>query len=428
MNHESNEYKFLIIEDDPATRELLTLLLRKHFKSNIKEAENGLVGIEVLKEFTPDIIFLDLSMPVLDGKSTLKLIQNNTFLKNIPVIILTAHGDKNTVEDLLEFKIAEYILKPIDINITILRIKNVLSKIQPAEGIQHSIDKLNFNTNEILIVTKDNRFPIFLACALGKEFIIYSATSGSAGFDIFSKHNPGIIILSEEMSILDKKIISKKLKEVSDTDIEVFLMIDENHPLTSSVFNYDGVIKKSFDKDLFLEELSKLVPHEPTPLQKFIRAIENSLPNIEQGFKSVFLELSDQEINFVDKAENESSDNNFYITYLFVKDYAQLSYSISAGERNIVSIANLINAKSGRKSESANNVFKQLADIFAEIIKKNLHFNNINLIKESRSEITMELQQPTADWECNLHFETNKKELFNHRLSILSTSTKHEAN
>ena len=105
--------KVLIIDDDAHNRFLLKLILQKENLS-VVEAKTGKEGIEKVQKENPDLILLDVMMPDINGYEVYKKIKD----KNIPIIFLTA--SENNEKD------AEYILKPIDINSLITKIKEKL--------------------------------------------------------------------------------------------------------------------------------------------------------------------------------------------------------------------------------------------------------------------------------------------------------------
>lgn len=102
----------LIIEDNPDTRRFLEVMLGKDFE--VISAENGVTGIEFARNQAPDLILLDIMMPVLTGYDTCSLLKKDDRTKHIPVIYLSA---KNTVTDIthgLGLGADDYIPKPFD--------------------------------------------------------------------------------------------------------------------------------------------------------------------------------------------------------------------------------------------------------------------------------------------------------------------------
>jgi CheY-like chemotaxis protein len=83
------EKKVLIVDDDPVT----LALLEKIFLSDgywVAKATNGKDALYIADEFTPDVIILDIMMPVMDGTETIEFLEKNPRTKNIPILFLTS--------------------------------------------------------------------------------------------------------------------------------------------------------------------------------------------------------------------------------------------------------------------------------------------------------------------------------------------------
>jgi DNA-binding response OmpR family regulator len=102
--------KIAIIEDDAAIHQMY----RMKFESegyDVKLADNGRTGIELVKKFHPDIILLDLQMPEVGGPETLKMIREYPESKDTPVIILTNLGEEEAPKELRTLGVSGYIVK-----------------------------------------------------------------------------------------------------------------------------------------------------------------------------------------------------------------------------------------------------------------------------------------------------------------------------
>lgn len=86
----NKEIKILVVDDESDFRQLMTVWLESKGYSAITAA-NGKDAVKLVKEEKPDIIFMDLRMPVMDGSETVKSIRR--FNKNIPIIIISAYID-----------------------------------------------------------------------------------------------------------------------------------------------------------------------------------------------------------------------------------------------------------------------------------------------------------------------------------------------
>lgn len=120
--------KVLIAEDDAFLANAYRVKLTKA-GFDVRMAMNGKEALQTLEEFSPDIILLDLVMPVLDGFSTLAEIKKNDKWKKIPVIISSNLGQKEDIEKGKNLGATDYIVKSnISINDLADKINEVLHK------------------------------------------------------------------------------------------------------------------------------------------------------------------------------------------------------------------------------------------------------------------------------------------------------------
>ena len=122
--------KVLIIEDDDNIAELLRLYLEKD-GFTVVIAENGAVGVAEFERFGPDLVLLDIMMPVLDGWSVCREIRA---VSNVPIIMLTAKSDTIDKVSGLEMGADDYIVKPFEIGELIARIHAVMRRFDSAGG------------------------------------------------------------------------------------------------------------------------------------------------------------------------------------------------------------------------------------------------------------------------------------------------------
>lgn len=118
----------LIIDDDPAMRRLFGgRLANKGFE--ILYAKDGAEGREMARRMQPDIILLDLQMPVMDGMEAGKRMKEEQLTKNIPIILLT-NGDLPTEGEqwIKDFGIEQYVQKGVDFEILLEHIQRLLKK------------------------------------------------------------------------------------------------------------------------------------------------------------------------------------------------------------------------------------------------------------------------------------------------------------
>ena len=102
--------KVLLVEDDPPIRQMYAMKLKTE-GYDIAEATDGVEGLEKAKEFEPDLILLDLRMPVMTGQEMLKKLRETDWGKHILVIVLTNVSQSEASMDLKLLRVEKYIVK-----------------------------------------------------------------------------------------------------------------------------------------------------------------------------------------------------------------------------------------------------------------------------------------------------------------------------
>jgi DNA-binding response OmpR family regulator len=118
--------KILVVDDEIIGRQLLqALLIVEGFEPIL--ATNGDEALELAKENTPDLILLDVMMPRKNGFETMTDLKHHARLKQVPVILVSALDDRNTIAKGYELGASGYISKPYESKDVIKKIKDILS-------------------------------------------------------------------------------------------------------------------------------------------------------------------------------------------------------------------------------------------------------------------------------------------------------------
>ena len=126
--------KILIIDDEPIIKNMLVAILEEDF--SISCADNSFEGLNIAKEESPDLILLDINMPVYDGFELCRVLKDDPATKQIPIIFLTALTSADEETKGLEAGAADYITKPINPNIVIARVKIQMEAKQQRDYLQ----------------------------------------------------------------------------------------------------------------------------------------------------------------------------------------------------------------------------------------------------------------------------------------------------
>ena len=159
------DFKVLFVEDEHTIREHIVNSLG-YLVDEVKEALNGIEALEVLKNFSPDIIISDIEMPQMNGVEFIKNVRKND--KDVCIIVLTAHTNSEYLLELIDMHIEHFIVKPINFE----KLLDVLQKCEKViieqKSVRHALpmdysyddDKkiLTYKEEEIKLTKKEILF------------------------------------------------------------------------------------------------------------------------------------------------------------------------------------------------------------------------------------------------------------------------------
>lgn len=117
----------LIVEDEPRNRKLIRDLLQLKGYATL-EATNGKQGVKIAREKKPDLILMDIQMPIMDGLEATRILKTDVETKGIPIIALTSYAMKGDEEKICEAGCNEYMTKPIDTREFLKKVAEYLSE------------------------------------------------------------------------------------------------------------------------------------------------------------------------------------------------------------------------------------------------------------------------------------------------------------
>jgi len=117
--------KILVVDDEPDILKIVSFRLgRMGYK--IFTAENGQRALEIVRDKKPDLILLDLALPIMDGYEVCRTLKSDEVLKKIPVILLTASQAGRIKEKTKGFKADDYIIKPFEAEELVEKVKKFI--------------------------------------------------------------------------------------------------------------------------------------------------------------------------------------------------------------------------------------------------------------------------------------------------------------
>ncbi len=242
-------YKLLSVDDSKTVR----IIIKKAFKLydvEIFEAANGVEGLALAAKETPDVILLDVTMPVMDGVEMLTKLKGDPSLKGIPVIMLTAEGGKDHVLKIAKIGVRDYIVKPFKEEVLVQKVGRIidLKPISDAPAKAKSI----FDPANLLIV--EDKPAIVAQIQEGLKHTPWKvngvATTGEA-IDYCSRNTADFIMIS--LSLADDaaatlfRVLRANLKTKYTPIFGLAVKTDTNAQQQAQQVGFTGVATKPID-------------------------------------------------------------------------------------------------------------------------------------------------------------------------------------
>ncbi|WP_069659629.1 hybrid sensor histidine kinase/response regulator transcription factor [Arcticibacter eurypsychrophilus] len=260
----SDMKRMLIIDDNKDIREYLKQLFKLEYK--LYEADNGHDGLQLIKEFVPDIVLCDVMMPGMSGIELCSVTKEDITLSHIPFILLTASSSSEIKLKGIEGGADDYISKPFDKEILIARVTSILKSKNNLQ--KYFYNEITLNAHNLKI---SNEYKDFLdSCIL-----------------IVEKHliDPefNIQVLAEEIGMSRSKLY-KKIKSISGQSSNSFIRFIRLRKAAEIFINTDNTILETSylvginDSKYFREQFNKLFNMNPSQyIKKYRKTFSNNL-------------------------------------------------------------------------------------------------------------------------------------------------------
>ncbi|KTD32379.1 two component response regulator [Legionella moravica] len=217
-------YKIVTIDDSSVIRKIVNKAFQP-FDCCVSEAENGAEGLVVIYREKPDLIILDLTMPVMNGIEMLEKIKADPSVKDIPVIMLTAESSKDVVVQIIKLGVKDYISKPFQSDQLMERVKKYLAleekKVSQFFIKDNDIDILVFpdkmSTHAVTEIKEQLNTSIKegakkIITDMSKDDVLNSSAIQLIGFILNSCKKAQI-----KPIVIAKALVAKELKEYEET-------------------------------------------------------------------------------------------------------------------------------------------------------------------------------------------------------------------
>ena len=259
--------KILIIEDEAAIRRVLTKILTEESSTyQVEEAEDGKLGFEKIKNTDYDLVLCDIKMPKMDGVELLEAVKK--IKPEIPMVMISGHGDMETAIQTMRLGAFDYISKPPDLNRLLNTVRNALDKKQLV--VENKILKKKVSKNYEMIGESEaiNQIKLMIEKVAQTEARVLITGPNGTGKELVAHQ------LHQKSERCDAPIIEVNCAAIPSELIESELFGHVKGAFTSAVKDRAGKFEAADGGTIFLDEIGDM---SLAAQAKVLRALQESL-------------------------------------------------------------------------------------------------------------------------------------------------------
>jgi two-component system cell cycle response regulator len=259
----------ILTVDDSRTIRLIVGKAFKLFDCEVLEACNGVEGLAVASKEKPDIIILDITMPIMDGYETLTKLKSDPELKGIPVIMLTAEAGKDNVLRIAKLGVRDYLIKPFKEELVVERVGRIID-LKPKGQVKEKAKRFD---DPLTILVVDDKPAIADQIRNGLKdtpWAIEGCTQAGQTLDYCTQKSPDVILISLSLS--------------DSGGFSLFQMLRGN-PKTKSIPVFGLAVKTAADEQSRAQQMGFTgIVTKPIDLEDLKTKISRSL-NLDTSYK-----------------------------------------------------------------------------------------------------------------------------------------------
>ena len=259
--------KILIIEDEAAIRRVLTKILSEENDTyQVEEAEDGAIGFEKIKNNDYDLVLCDIKMPKMDGVEVLEAVKK--IKPEIPMVMISGHGDLDTAINTMRLGAFDYISKPPDLNRLLNTVRNALDKKQLV--VENKILKKKVSKNYEMIGESEaiNHIKLMIEKVAQTEARVLITGPNGTGKELVAHQ------LHEKSERANFPLIEVNCAAIPSELIESELFGHVKGAFTSAVKDRAGKFEAADKGTIFLDEIGDM---SLSAQAKVLRALQESM-------------------------------------------------------------------------------------------------------------------------------------------------------
>jgi CheY-like chemotaxis protein len=371
--------KILIIDDEELLRRMLKSLIRKdlvrekEMEFEVVEAANGIEGLTVLSKETPDMIILDIHMPYMDGVEFLETIRKEPNYQKIPIVILSAVGERSAVDRMIKLGIADYILKPFDREDVVQKIVKFTSgraAIFKKPSADRDMTFAQIYRQKALVATKDDKYRSFFKKLFAERIETVFAENGAECMKIFIDQKPEIVLIEENIDVVDEKTTASKIRNI-DKEYHSAILLLQTTSTTAPPAPFDDRIPKSFNASLTFKEFAKKALGHRSLVEATLGIVRHMRASLAAAGKQALKTTRDVDVEElpVAKAEEIAAEEYVAVDFKLLEEAGAITLFLVGSQEHLTRLVKTLTEK---RDVTEQGLLKDLRD-FGVRLAKTLH-------------------------------------------------------
>lgn len=238
----SDQRTVLTVDDSKVVRAMVARALER-YDCRIVEAANGQEAVAAAEKHRPDLILLDITMPVMDGRQALAALRARDTTRAIPVIMLTAERTKEIIVEIAKLGVSGYLLKPFEQQSFDREVGKVLGP-PPAP----------LDRGAVLVVDDSERVLTAARAALESAAKVLTAANGQEAVERYTEARPGVVVIDLAMPEMDGFETLARIQQLGRSAcIALTVRGDAANADRAKQAGYRAVLPKPFSPEALLE-------------------------------------------------------------------------------------------------------------------------------------------------------------------------------
>ncbi|MFQ5537980.1 MAG: response regulator [Gemmatimonadota bacterium] len=304
----------LVAEPDATTQLLLRRIFERLLEAEVTVVDSGPEALVALESNTPDLALLAHELPIIHGLSVLAAVRRSKALARLPIAFASRNSDKAFVRKIIDLGVSDYLLKPLDLGVTEARLAKTLAMLR-ARRERFKSDSMPdlVARRTLLLVGADLNFLTLAESLLEGKFDLVSATNASEALEAYAKYQPEVVVVDEGLDVFNETLFAQTLRSWPGLGARNVYLISEREDcdaIEPGVF--DGVIKRCFVPDIFLDSFNRILFGAPTNVSRLDNFLQDSVRSalvtaVRQTF-GVMLSVEITELTGPDAIANVSKE------------------------------------------------------------------------------------------------------------------------